>query len=212
MRMQTMNLRDEETERQFLEGLAQSGVPISIKTRLMNIPIEFEEEIERKQDEQVLLAVAEQETRKRQYQALRDANLPIPQDLRNDFEPQAVQNQTPDTEEMRTPVFGTDPTGVYPNIAPTPDDMGLPAGQGTDEMNAPTAPAAMVIPMQPPEGSGRLPSEADLWRRAQRMRAMGKEHGVREELGGDSFMRAPAHVGMRRYVEVEKPEEDEPVA
>jgi len=227
MRMQTMNLRDEETERAFLENLSQTGVPVSIKTRLMNIPIEFEEELERKQDEQVTLAVAEQETRKRMYQALRDANLPIPQDLRNDFEPQAVQNQTPDTQEMRTPLFGTDPVGAYPNIAPTPDDMGLPTGQGTDDMGAPVTPAAMVIPMQPPEGAGRpeesdeqradmpkaaaagLPSEADLWRQAQRMRQMAHEHAVPEDLGADSFMRAPRHVGMRRYVAVEKPDEDE---
>lgn len=220
---QSMNLRDEEQERQFLEGLAMSGVPISIKTRLINIPISFEDEVERKMDEQVDLAVAEQETRKRQYQALRDANLPIPQDLKSDFAPQAVQNQMGDTQMLRTPVLGQDPTGIYPNIAPTPEDMAMPTGQGNPEAPAPVMPGAMVIPMpmqpedqnRPPESdeqraampkSAGLPSTGSLWRSAQRMREIATTQGIEDRTGFGT----PRHVGMRRHVEVDElPEEPE---
>lgn len=216
MHMKTMNLRDEEQERQFLEGLAMSGVPISIKTRLINIPIEFEDEVERKQDEQVQLAVAEQETRKRMYQALRDANLPIPQDLKLDFAPQAVQNQMGDTQMLRTPVLGQDPVGAFPNIAPTPEDMALPTGQGNPDAPAPVTPGAMVIPMpmapvdqnRPPESdeqrgdmpkSAGLPATGELWRSAKRMREIATDQGVEERKG----FATPRHVGMRRHVDLD---------
>lgn len=200
IKFRTMNLRDEETERQFLEGLAQSGVPVSIKTRLTNIPIDFADEIERKMDEEVELAVAEQETRKRQYQALRDNNLPIPQDLLNDFEPRPMNAQTPPSQMLRTPVMGTDPTGIYPNIAPTPEDMAsVPPGQPVNTFPQAQMPGTPVIPMQQPpgletgggDGSNRPPesdeqrkdmpkssklSQADMWRRARRMRTVAAQH------------------------------------
>jgi hypothetical protein len=209
MQMRTMNLRDEETERQFLEALAESGVPVSIKTRLTNIPISFEDEVERRMDEQVDLAVAEQETRKRQYQALRDANLPIPQDLKNDFEPMPMNMQTPDSPMMRTPTMGMDPTGMFPNIAPTQQDMAaVPAGQPVPSFPQAQVPGTPVIPMQQPElgpgdggddGKNRPPESdeqrgdmpkkksslqatGDLWKRAKRMRGLAEEHVERPDL------------------------------
>lgn len=253
MQMRTMNLRDEEVERQFLENLNASGIPISMKTRLTNIPIDFDEEIERRQDEQVRLAVAEQETRKMQYQALRDANLPIPQDLRNDFEPRPMQAPLPDSPMLRTPTMGVDPTGVFPNIAPLPEEMAeIPAGQPTNAMPQAQMPGTPVIPMQPngegpsqpEEGEGRpaesdeqrkdmpkkssRPSEAELWKRAKRMRDLAAAHVTGPDLdakiaeinkieddeqrtaafknlleeanpkGGD--FGTPTHIGMRRHV------------
>lgn len=227
MQMRTMNLRDEEVERQFLEGLAESGVPVSIKTRLTNIPIDFDDEIERRMDEQVELAVAEQETRKRQYQALRDANLPIPQDLRNDFEPRPKQSPLPDSPMLRTPTMGNDPTGVFPNIAPMPEDLAeIPAGQPVNSFPQAQMPGAPVVPAlegggAEEEGSDRPPesdeqrkdmpkksSQADLWRQARRMRDLAAEHTApmnAEELlkhanpQGGGFG-TPTHIGMRRHV------------
>lgn len=194
IQFRTMNLRDEEVERQFLEALAQTGVPVSIKTRLTNIPIDFDDEIERRKDEQVKLAVAEQEVRKAQYKALRDANLPIPQDLKIDFGPKPMNGQAADSQMMRTPTMGMDPTGVFPNIAPTPEDMTeVPAGQPVNSFPQPATPAAMVIPMnqpelpaggddnpsRPPESDEQrkgMPTKAQLWESAKQMRALAKEH------------------------------------
>ncbi len=86
----TMNLQDEETRRQFVEMLADKGVPISWRTRVQNLDIDFEEEYEVLQQEQVDMAVKTQETRKEAYLALRNAGLPIPQDLEDDFGPKVI--------------------------------------------------------------------------------------------------------------------------
>jgi hypothetical protein len=197
IKFRTMNLRDEETERQFLEALAQSGVPVSIKTRLMNIPIEFEDEVERRKDEQVQLAVAEQEVRKATYQALRDNNLPIPQDLRNDFEPRPMNMPQPDSQMLRIPTMGLDPTQITPNIAPTPEDMAaIPPGQPVNSFPEAQMPGTPVVPMQQPPAGGDeesnrpeesdeqrkdMPkssklSEADMWRRTKRMRGIANQN------------------------------------
>jgi hypothetical protein len=69
LKMKTMNIKDEEAAREFLESLRAAGMPISMKTRLVNVPIDFDEEIEKSKDEQVQLAVKEQETRKETYLA-----------------------------------------------------------------------------------------------------------------------------------------------
>jgi hypothetical protein len=100
---------------------------------------------------------------------------------------------------MRTPTMGMDSTGVYPNIAPGPEDLAaIPAGQPVSDFPVAQMPGTPVIPMQqqalpagqPEEGSSRPPesdekrgempkaggvSEADLWRRAQRMRGIAAE-------------------------------------
>lgn len=251
MKMRTMNLRDEEQERQFLESLAESGVPVSIKTRLTNIPIDFDDEIERRKDEQVKLAVAEQEVRKAQYQALRDANLPIPGDLRTDFEPKPMNAPVVDTQGMRTPVMGLDQTGVFPNIAPTPEDLAsLPAGQPVNSFPQPVMPGAPVVPMQTPElesgnGDGQrqrpeesdeqrrgMPTQAQLWKNAKRMRKIASEHAEKPEDVFSKRLQAahaiedpeerlkamtavlegsevtgyatPSHIGMRRHIPAEE--------
>lgn len=235
IKFRTMNLRDEEVERQFLESLAESGIPISIKTRLTNIPIDFEDELERKKDEQVKLAVAEQELRKAQFQALRDANLPIPQDLRNDFAPMPMNAQTPESQMLRTPTLGLDPTAIYPNIAPTPEDMaGIPVGQPTDTFPQPQMPGTPVIPMDPTAGSptegagpqeqserpaesdeqrgrmpksGGLPSQGELWKKAQTMRQLASKHAKPEDLPAETPLvtgyGTPSHIGMRRFINLD---------
>jgi hypothetical protein len=64
VKWKSMSMADEESNQQFMEALRASEVPISMKTRLINVPIDLEEEVEITKDEQVMLAVAAQETRK----------------------------------------------------------------------------------------------------------------------------------------------------
>ena len=85
IQFKTMSLQDESAQTQFFEALREAGVPISMKTRLHNVPIDFQEEVERSQEEQTELAVAEQESRRSLYTQLRDKGLPIPADLRADL-------------------------------------------------------------------------------------------------------------------------------
>lgn len=183
LHMKTMNLSDEEQERQFIEMLRESGVPISQKTRVRNLPIDLEEEIEQSRQEAIELAVAEQETRKGIYQGLRNNGLPIPDDLREAFEPLVAQEQpigpvgAQGGQPMMVPQLGMDPQAVdLPNLAPTQQDL----------QNDPADESSTLIPMpvpmpqmgeeesQRPEESDEqregMPTSAQLFRRSQRIR------------------------------------------
>lgn len=239
LHMKTMNLSDEESAREFLESLRGAGVPISIKTRLVNVPIDFDEEVERTRDEQVALAVAEQQTRKEQYLALRAEGLPIPQALRDDFEPKAEQGQTDAVEGERSPTLGVDPTTMTPNLAPTGEDL------GADQTEGVASPGMAVVPVQadpdqggvdpdaqvPPESNeqrGSMPKPAALLRQASRMREVTAahyrppEHLVQVQHGEDlvevtadweppAGFDAPKHVGMRRHAEHVRRQQDTPM-
>lgn len=229
MHMKSMNLSDEESEREFLESLRAAGVPISIKTRLVNVPIEFDEEVERSRDEQVALAVAEQETRREQFKALRAAGLPIPEDLRKDFEPVAAQAPDSAAEGARVPTLGVDPTVTTPNLAPTGEDL------AADQTEGVATPGMMAIPVQPESGEdegdaeedsqvpeesneqrGSMPKPAALYRQASRMREVTAEHyepparthqvqhgeevvHIEDDSVPPAGFDAPKHVGMRRH-------------
>jgi hypothetical protein len=131
-----------------------------MKTRLMASGIDFEDEIERTQDEAVALAVAEQETRKKTYQALKDAGLPIPADLRADFQPvaqQAMMPAMPDaTQGIQTPQMGMTPGIATPTLAPT--QMDLMANQPAGGVAMPGMPAT---PVDGTEQGGAAPAEGD---------------------------------------------------
>lgn len=242
MQMKTMNISDEESERQFYESLRAAGVPISMKTRLINVPIEFDDEIDQSRDEAVQLAVAEQETRLEIFKALRAGGLPIPEDLKADFTPTAEQAPMSATMDGRVPMLGTDPVVDTPNLAPTMEDIGaVPPEGGSVQPGMPTEPVDPYAnqPTVPPESTemmAGMPKPAALHRQAMRMREIAEEHYVapegpkvitkeaKDEEGNDikvtmldpsvepvptGAWAAPKHIGMRRYVEVEQPEDDD---
>jgi hypothetical protein len=166
----TMNLRDEEGERQFKEALRAAGVPISIKTRLHNVGIDLQDEIEQSITEQVDIAVGEQRTRREIYMALRADGLPIPVDLKQDFEPQAAQAQPMGGAPIgappgaRAPMLGTDPVSDPANLAPTGQDLMTPVpGQVFPGMpTQPVDPAQSApIPGQGPAPEGDVPEESN---------------------------------------------------
>ena len=195
--MKTMNVSDEESERQFMEVLRAAGVPISMKTRLINLPVDFEDEVEQTQTEQVAMAVAEQQTRKAMFSALRAEGLPIPVDLRTDFEPVANTIENSASEGARVPVLGTDPVTDTPNLAPTQEDMMMEeAAPGTEQAGMPgqpvdpsidpmamqdqqaTDPEESTVPEESNEMRDRMPKPASLLRTASKMRDLTKEHYV----------------------------------
>lgn len=160
----TMNLRDEEGERQFLEALRESGVPISIKTRMHNIPIDLADEIETTKQEQIDIAVAEQETRREIYLSLRSKGLPIPQDLLEDYQPQAAQAQPPAMMAGvgRAPMLGLDPTSDPANLAPTMQDMAVPPpGVPVPGMGAMAVDPSQSGPVVDPAEGAAVPPESN---------------------------------------------------
>lgn len=221
MHMKTMNMSDEAQERQFIEALVATGVPISIKSRLVNVPIDFEDELEQSKDESVQRAVKEQETRKETYKALKAAGLPIPQDLRDDFDPKAAQAQQAAEEGVRTPMLGLDPTTDTPNLAPPApgmDDQDQADQNNADVPGTPTSGNVLQMPMQsqvPPESNemrAGMPKPAALYRQASRMKKITADHFIdpvsTEEAIADERPHGkfgdPKHLGMRRHANVEK--------
>lgn len=235
LRFDSMNLRDEQVERDFAERLNESGVPVPYRIRMAGTGVSLEDAIEERKSEQVTLAIAEQETRRETYKALRDAGLPIAEDLKTDFQAKAQQpgqGVPSGAGDMPLPTLGTDPMPT-PALAPTPDDL----AQGEDEMNAPnpmmgTAPGSVVLmPQQgqrPPESDERraeMPKPARLERFANyqpgQMRQIVATHYQAPdnslEVDGDGNMLLehyrphgrfgpPQHVGLRRYVRRYEPQ------
>ena len=89
LRIKSMNMKDEDKFHALLEQLRDAGIPISQRSRLQNIPVDLEEEARATMEEQVDQAVFAQEVRKQTYIRLKAKNLPIPDDLKADFEPKA---------------------------------------------------------------------------------------------------------------------------
>lgn len=225
LRFKTMNLSDDEGQRQFFEALRAAGVPISMKTRLVNAPIDLDEEMERTKEEQVQLAVAEQETRKAIFESLRDKGLPIPPDLDADFGAVILAEPAPGPQ-MMLPMLGLAPDPATPNFAPTPEDMMMtpPAGgtpmPGMETQPFGEQPGEEIAPSD--EMRSSMPKPAALFQQAGRMRTIAKAHYeappelkttsilnedqevIREEAIPDGIPRGtfatPKHVGMRKHL------------
>jgi hypothetical protein len=82
----TLDLRDEATERQFLQTLRQMGVPIPDQRLAVGIDVDMEEWVDEYNDELMKKTIAQQEAKVKTYKALDAANLPIPADLKAEVE------------------------------------------------------------------------------------------------------------------------------
>jgi hypothetical protein len=171
LKIKAMNMQDEAQHQQFVEALRASGVPISMKTRLINVPIDLELEIETQREEVVKLAVENQRTRRETYLALRGEGLPIPEDLLNDFEPKAMggdkTTQSPAGEDG-APQLGLEQPAGTQAIVPTPegaanadpnaDPEGVPdEALGNNPVVVPLRPRNRSRPVESDEQRGRMP-------------------------------------------------------
>jgi len=146
-----LNFRDEDVVRQFTEALRASGLPISARTRTRGLGIDLDEERQACQDEAVADIIAQQETRKAAFIALRDAGLPVPADLMADFAPMAQVEGVPPAmaaQQLMIDRMGAQPLPL-PDLAPVPADMEE-AQQAQEEGMDPNAPPEGP----PPEGEG----------------------------------------------------------
>jgi hypothetical protein len=178
----TLNLADQAQERQFIEALVATGVPIPQERRILGTGLDFEEMLEQKKQEQIRLAVLEQQTRKETYEALRDEGLPIPDDLKKDFQPVALNAQDPSEQDMVIPTMGTNDTPT-PALAPSEEDLAEGEDEGADDTDS----QAQVIPMpmaaQTPEEGDQRPPESDEQRASMPKPASRKVAGFRYRYG-----------------------------
>lgn len=207
LHLKPMTMADEKAEEEFFAASEAAGYPISMRTRFANRPVDFDDEIEQTREEQVRRVVEEQKTRKAAYQALADEGLPIPEDLRKDFEPRVDQppagTAALDTGSPPPPMLGED-TAVTPML--TPNAEVAPVAQEPGAAAGPVPlPTNQFAP--PPQGRTR-PPESDEQRANMPKPASvvipltnhvtGKVENVTFE--GDSLVAGPSHIGMSRHL------------
>jgi hypothetical protein len=227
--MKSMDMKNDTLRRQLLEELRSTGVPISMKTRLTNIEIDLDDEIEATRDEQIKIAVATEETRRDTFSALAAQGLPIPDDLEQDFRAKALDAEPggPAAEQMPLPNLVMDPAGGQPTaLVPGPEDYAMEEqaeeeGQAPGDTGAsnadgpPQMPTSMatIIPlprqrMRPEESDerrGDMPKRSSVVPKVAGMILQGQD-GEEFEEGAHRLLSGPAHVGMRRYVYVDPAE------
>lgn len=215
-KFKVLNLKDEDAQRQFVEALRATGIPISQRTRTRGLEIDLQEEEEIAEDEAVRQAVKDQETRKLTYIALRDAGLPVPEDLAMDFaaRPQVQGMPAPlSMGSLALPRLGAEPQPLMA-LAPTPEDEAEQEAAMQDDMNAPPEGEEDGGTEEdgpgPGEESGRpeesdeerqgMPSQASLFRRSAAARARAANRTADPEPyleGTPRSYRAPGAVGSR---------------
>lgn len=158
MNMKVLDLRDEATQRQFMQQLKQTGIPISDDTFMIGMPTDFPEELEKSQEEAVLKTVAQQEAKIEIYKLCKLKNLPVPQDIMAEVAASGVDpladipdDQLPPGVEKGLP--GQDmlgPGGAPPPPGGAPEAGGLPGGMAMPPPPEGMPPAAQ--PMNPQRG------------------------------------------------------------
>jgi hypothetical protein len=137
LRMKVLDLRDEATQRQFLQALKAQGVPLPDQDIAMGMNYDFDEALMRTQEEMIQKTVAQQEAKVKTFNILQAKGLPIPPDLQAEI------------MGMATPVSGDSSAAMGP---------GGP-GQGMLEMPPAPGGAPAMGPRSPMRG--QRPEESD---------------------------------------------------
>lgn len=145
LQMETLDLRDEATERQFLQSLRAMGVPISDERMMVGISFDFKDSLDEMSEEMIQKTVAQQQAKLQTYKILQQQGLPIPPDLKAEVE---------STNAPAQPGAGGMPGG---GMAGAPGGIGDPSMPGGAEIGAPGADAGggIVMPPSPPGLGGQ---------------------------------------------------------
>lgn len=160
LKMKVLDLRDEATQRQFLQVLRQVGVPVPDSDLAMGMGYDFEDSLNQLQEELIQKTVAQQDAKVRAYDILSARGLPIPPDLKQEIEGSGLQPPAPG-EGTALDVNAPQPGDVI-TMPPAPDmggpDMGSPdMGGGT---TPPIGPNPTDIGNAPPASTERSPLQA----------------------------------------------------
>lgn len=144
LKFATLDLRDEATERQFLQTLRAMGVPIPDQKLMVGIDKDIDDLVEDYNRELIKKTLAQQEAKVKAYTALQAANLPIPPDLKAEVE--AVLQEQPAGGGMPPPPgLGG---GRLPNMPGGAGGPGGPPGLGGSPMGG--MGEKIMVPPPPP--------------------------------------------------------------
>lgn len=149
LQFRTLDLRDEATERQFLQTLRAMGVPVPDEKLMVGVHFDFDDMIGEYNEELVHKTIAQQDAKMKTYKALNAANLPIPPDLKAEVE-SVLQTELGPTPGSMLPQEGGPGGPGGPGGGP-----GGPGGPGGGPPGGPgggNVGEKMVMPQQPGMG------------------------------------------------------------
>jgi len=149
VRFRSMNLRDESVERGFLQQLQGSGFPISLATLAVNIPIDFEKEVEARKEEKIITVVAEQQFKKELFDRLFTLQLPIPPEYVQEYMAYVSMLQDPAIAAQMSP-------GAMADLTTPPSAPNMTGQMGGDVSQIPE-----VYPSGPVPNPRQRPEESD---------------------------------------------------
>lgn len=150
--MEVLDLRDEATERQFLQQLRASGVPISDERMMVGISFEFKDSLDEMQEEMIQKTVAQQMAKLQTYKILRAQGLSIPPDLKAEIEGGGAQSPGMGGPPGGPPGMGGGPPGGPPIDIGAPGPTGGPGGIVMPPPPGDIGPPAGVSDTGPPGG------------------------------------------------------------
>lgn len=148
MTFETLDLRDEATERQFLQTLRSMGIPIPDQKLMVGIDRDLKEDIDQYNKELMTKTIAQQQAKMDTYDALTAKGLPIPPALKAEVE--TVLQPGPEDPNA---AGGEGMVGMDPNGGASPP-TGDPSGGAPPGAGGPGG--GMVMP-DPPSGLGGGP-------------------------------------------------------
>lgn len=153
LKIKAMNIKDGDQLSGLLEQFRQSGVPISQRTRLTNVPIDLDQEVEAVMDENVDQAIRAQEVRKRTYVQLKTQGLPIPEDLIADFQPKTIEagGGTSPEDQLLDTVGDMDPVSPADALVGPGEDEEDGGDSDDDDVKAPAFSLERRNRTRPPE-------------------------------------------------------------
>lgn len=137
----TLDLRDEATERQFLQTLRAMGVPIPDQKLMIGVDASVEDWTDEMNDELVHKTIAQQRAKMKTYKALEAGGLPIPPDLKAEVESVLFSGQQ---DPNAVGGMAENGSGGMPNM---PSGAGGPGGPGPSG-----GPGEQIVMPPPPSG------------------------------------------------------------
>jgi hypothetical protein len=215
----TLNLRDEATERAFVQQLKAAGVPISDKMLAINIPVNFKQELERSAEETVQKGLATAQAMNKLQKLCDTQGIPYPPELAQQLsatlqlrqglaQTEMIEGQT-EMQEMQMKQMGVaGQMGLLPGVPPVEQqpqaDMG--SDQEGEQPGVPFgSPPAQDAPATTGTPMNQLPSPVEIPRNRQRpeesdeMRA-----GAPRAANKSRLEKGPSSYGRSRYANHER--------
>ncbi len=146
LEMATLDMRDEATERQYLQQLRAQGLPIADRDLMIGVPFKFEDTLDRMQQEMKWKTVAQQRAKLETFEECINQGIPPPPDLAAEIAAmgniappggEAGMAGGPGMEAGGGPVGSGEGPGGNIVMPPAPPDIGMAGGGGGPPVTSP---------------------------------------------------------------------------